>query len=284
VRIVKEHFGNGADEPDTTRWGRRRTWAKSVIERGTARVAGLLPVVLLKRLEIFARLGQGKGWGGSSTSREVDACLSLISSEVKSNLRVVDVGANVGSWSSALLDRHRNAEVWAFEPSETASQILRQRFKGVSNLRIFRNAVSADKEEKTLYFDRPGSALSSLSKRRLDHFNIGFNGSEQISSIRLDDLCRSHDWWPHIIKLDIEGHELGALSGAETAMRRASLIQFEFGGANIDSRTFFQDFYYLLSENGFKIFRISPWRLIKIDKYSELDEVFQTTNFIAIRR
>ena len=49
-----------------------------------------------------------------------------------------------------------------------------------------------------------------------------------------------------IMKLDVEGHELDVLEGSRKTINSIKLIQFEFGGCNIDSKTFFQDFYYFL--------------------------------------
>lgn len=57
-------------------------------------------------------------------------------------------------------------------------------------------------------------------------------------------------------------------------------IQFEFGGCNIDSRTYFQDFYYFLKDN-YDIYRIVKNGLRKIDRYSETCEVFLNSNYIA---
>ena len=65
-------------------------------------------------------------------------------------------------------------------------------------------------------------------------------------------------------------------------LKEIKIVQFEFGGCNIDSRTYFQDFYYFFTERNFEIYRLSPRGLKKIDKYSESDEIFDTTNFICL--
>jgi hypothetical protein len=67
--------------------------------------------------------------------------------------------------------------------------------------------------------------------------------------------------------------------------RRIDRILFEFGGCNIDSRSYFQDFYYFLRNFGFtQLFRLAPsGYLVPIPKYREIDEQFRTTNFVAIR-
>ena len=47
------------------------------------------------------------------------------------------------------------------------------------------------------------------------------------------------------MKMDIEGHEPFALRGAKNSLQKGLFryIQFEYGGCNIDSRTYLKDFY-----------------------------------------
>jgi hypothetical protein len=59
----------------------------------------------------------------------------------------------------------------------------------------------------------------------------------------------------------VHGHELQALEGAAELLRagRIRAIQFEFGGANVDSRTFFRDFWNLLyGRFGYSLYQILP--------------------------
>ena len=82
--------------------------------------------------------------------------------------------------------------------------------------------------------------------------------------------------------MDIEGHELSALKGAKEMLegKKIRFIQFEFGGTNVDSRTYFQDFWYLLSKN-YTIYRIVKDGLHLIPKYKETQEIFTTINYLA---
>ena len=72
--------------------------------------------------------------------------------------------------------------------------------------------------------------------------------------------------------------------GFGEALSETSVLQFEFGGSNIDTRTFFQDFWYFFKENDFAIFRITPFGVERIGRYRESDEFFFTTNYVAINR
>jgi hypothetical protein len=39
----------------------------------------------------------------------------------------------------------------------------------------------------------------------------------------------------------------------------------------------------LHGEYGYKIYRITPFGATQLNKYSELDEIFLTTNFLAVK-
>ena len=106
---------------------------------------------------------------------------------------------------------------------------------------------------------------------------------ESISITTVDEFCRKNDI-AHInfLKLDIEGHELYCLEGAVEMMKNRNIdfIQFEFGGCNIDSRTYFQDFWYLLKDQ-YNIYRIVRDGLVQIHQYNERLEIFKNINFLA---
>ncbi len=84
--------------------------------------------------------------------------------------------------------------------------------------------------------------------------------------------------------MDVEGHEFDLLLGAVETIKSVQLVQFEFGGSNIDTRTFFQDFWYFFQELDFEIYRLGPARSFLIRSYSERDESFRATNYVAVRK
>ena len=100
---------------------------------------------------------------------------------------------------------------------------------------------------------------------------------------KIDDyLAENQISYIDLLKLDIEGNELQALKGAEDSLKNGKIkaIQFEFGTCNIDSRTYFRDFWYLLSDR-YNIYRLLKDSLYPVTYYSEYDEVFATINYYA---
>ena len=112
--------------------------------------------------------------------------------------------------------------------------------------------------------------------------NKGFYSQELLSQYASRHNIERID----LLKIDVEGHELDVLKGAKINPQggRIKCIQFEFGRCNIDTRVFFQDFWYLLNgKYGCQNYRITPLGIKNIKKYTELDEIFLTTNFLAVK-
>jgi hypothetical protein len=134
----------------------------------------------------------------------------------------------------------------------------------------------------TLWSDHPGSGLASLTKRNLDLLGMDFDIQERVSITTLDTWCEKNHTWPDALKIDVEGMELAVLHGAERALTTVKVLQFEFGGTQIDQRLYFADYFRFFHDRGFDIYRVAPRRLLPIPNYSELDETFQTTNYLAL--
>ena len=198
----------------------------------------------------------------------------------------LDVGANLGNWSADLLAIIPSANIIAFEPSGEAFEHLQRRFANNQSFRCVNLALGNENTTAILFADKSASGLGSLTKRRVEHFGIEFSYQENIQISTLDSWLQSEmqKIQPNILNMDVEGHELDVLKGATKALENISIIQFEFGGSNIDTRTYFQDFWYFFLEQGFDLYRLGPRDPLLIKSYSENDETFRPTNYIAVRK
>ncbi|MHB0755365.1 FkbM family methyltransferase [Polaribacter sp. M15] len=202
-------------------------------------------------------------------------------------LTIFDVGGNVGNYSKSLsIFFNDKATIHSFEPSKKTYQIFLETTKNIQNIIPNNFGLSNHVQNQLLYTNCDGSGLASMYQRNLDHIGISMEKSEEIALSTIDNYCEANNLQRiHFLKLDIEGHELKALNGAKKMMgeKKIDFIQFEFGGCNIDSRTYFQDFYLLLKDN-YKIYRILRKCLFEISKYKETYEIFTTINYLAIRK
>ena len=202
---------------------------------------------------------------------------------------VLDVGANQGQFLNVVRGELSSVEftLHCFEPSQAALENLR--LEAGDDNRIALNSFGLGREpgRAELYCDQPGSGLASMTKRRLDHVGIDLAFSEEIEIRTVDDYCREHNInRVSLLKIDIEGHELDALAGAGELFHRNAIdiVTFEFGGCNIDTRTYFQDFWFFFKNQKMDLFRITPsGYLFPLLDYHEIDEQFRTVNFMAVR-
>lgn len=235
------------------------------------------------RLEWRLMRLQGKGWGTATIGEEVAAVARFLPANPR---LIIDIGGNVGDYARMLRARYGSAKLHVFEPSTVNQAILRGHFTTDHLTTLHCSAVSDIAGEAVLYSDRAGSGLASIVKRDLKHHGIRFSESEKVRTIRFEEFWRQDLKSENIdfVKLDIEGHELSALSGFGEALDAVAVIQFEFGGCNIDTRTSFRDFFDFFTSRRFTLYRITPVGLQAIERYSEADECYLTTNYLAVRR
>lgn len=237
--------------------------------------------IFLEAINSFIHSLSGQGFSYRSLSTEVRSAIRLLHAKPK---LVIDIGGNVGNYTLEILKNVPRADVYIFEPSSTNLAILKKCFKKRSNVNIIPFAISNKISSTTLYSNLPGSGLASLTKRDLSYIGLTFECKETVKTIIFKNFY-DKTLNPRIIdlvKIDIEGHELDALSGFGSALMKIRAIQFEFGGCNIDTRTYFKDFYTFFKGNNFEIYRVSPLGPIKISSYSENEECFLTTNYLCI--
>ena len=199
---------------------------------------------------------------------------------------VFDVGANVGDWSNAVISLNTSCSLYSFEPSLTTFNKLRLNIS--SEKAILKNiGLGSVLEKSLLHVNENRDTLSSLFCREGLNLPDSLNklSTEVVSIERLDEFCR-HQNIARIdfLKMDVEGFEMEVLigSGKFLSEKRINIIQFEYGGANIDAKVLLKDLMGLLISSGYKIYKIHSNFLEHIESYNQTLENFQYKNFIAV--
>lgn len=234
--------------------------------------------------EIATAILQGKGSGSGWDMRaEVNAHRPFLSPGAV----LFDVGANVGEWSFAVSNYLKgDATLFMFEPQPACRSFLAPLIeKGA----VLTQAAVGEAEGEATFFTPEATGIggnASLHLRRDSHCSKSRFVTQKVKVVTIDhfmDLRRIDRI--DFLKMDIEGNELAALRGAEKALQRKAIraLSFEFGSGNINSRTFFHDFWDLLTGYGCKINRVLPGgRLLRIERYHEDLEYFRgVSNYVA---
>lgn len=202
---------------------------------------------------------------------------------------VLDVGANVGNWTAALLALRPSATIHAFEPAPGAHEALRRRaFAG--NVSVHRTALSSRKGAAPLFLFSDSSELNSLHNRDGLEDGYGVSPATQAEEVELetaDAFCASRGLSQvDFMKVDTEGHEIDVLLGSRQSLERGVIrrVQFEYGGTYIDSRRLLKDAFELFRDLPYVLFRIVPNGLVAFPRYDQRIETFQYGNFVALHR
>lgn len=237
----------------------------NIINRaGKALIKPLSALVANSTTEGFSRLFEaywcallGKGGG---TGWNLDAEINAASHVIKTSSPVIfDVGANKGEWSLQIQRTFPDARVYLFEPQPACQQIIKD--KNIPNSILIPKAVSSISHSVGLYTSGNMAEEASLHERLDSYFQHKVYTHIEVDSVTIDDIMEEYDLEQvDFMKMDIEGHELIALHGAARSLKENKIkaLSFEFGSGNINSRTFFHDFWDLLHGLHYQIYRILP--------------------------
>jgi len=131
----------------------------------------------------------------------------------------IDVGAHIGSIIAEVRAHCPGVKITAFEPIPEKAERLRAKFRDVEVM----TCALADYEGETSFFiNVAASGYSSLARPGAEFKEI------KVSVNRLDQLVDDAD----VIKIDVEGAELGVLRGSEGLKSRPVML-FESGPSEV---------------------------------------------------
>lgn len=248
------------------------------------RICSLLPFSVVMRLVRLLLESQGFGVGARvEKSGEIVAVRSVLDGKHNDAPVIFDIGANRGEYSELILKVFPKARIHAFEPAVESFELLRSRLKGYQDVATYNFAIGKTEGRASLYKEIPLGRIASLTKLDVTDSVL----TEEVSIRRLDSLLQDLDVKQiDLLKIDVEGHEMDVLLGAEKAIRNGTIrhIQFELGGSSIDTNTTLKMFFDFLGNYNYEFFLIRPGSIYPLSKYKYLYEQYSTTNFLARRQ
>ncbi len=223
-------------------------------------------------------------WGAAKF--EISGELPLVKKILRNQEGAIffDIGANDGKYSRAIAEiLPKTSKIYSFEPFSTVYAKLCEATGALKNINCHNFGFGAEEDVLEIFYTPGVEELTSLYSDIPDR---DLMRAEKVSIKTLDKFLLSEGIEKiDYLKIDVEGHELKVLEGAKQALNEGRIdhIQFEFGESMVDSRVFFRDFWELLHED-YKIYRILPKGLRRIEEYHRSLEIFHCVNFLAIRR
>ena len=150
-----------------------------------------------------------ENWG-SGRNVGFQACIELCAGATC----VLDVGAHIGLISlPASRVLAKDGMVFAFEPAKINRELLERHvlLNGARNIEVIEDLVGdTDSENVPFYEQRTDSGLNSVTPAG------GRSGFVKTTKRQraLDSFCKSRGIRPDVIKIDVEGAEIGVLRGA----------------------------------------------------------------------
>ncbi|MHB1593660.1 MAG: FkbM family methyltransferase [Streptosporangiaceae bacterium] len=201
-------------------------------------------------------------------------------------MHVLDVGANVGEWSRAMLAAAQDAgrlgelDLHAFEPSVYTFARLAESLNGQS-VNLLQFALSDFPGSAPLYILAPGAGTNSLHR---PHGTGGAVTTEDVAITSLDSYAE-HAGLDRLalVKIDTEGNDLAVLRGARTlfSQQRILVAQFEYNHRWVYSRCFLRDAFELLEPLGYRVGKLTPRGVEFYRGWDAELETFVEGNYVA---
>ena len=218
----------------------------------------------------------------------IDTLIDVFVKEPNKERVIFDIGANVGEYSQMLTQRIHSkgisCSLHLFEPTKACFAELQNRFAGTAAIRLNAFGLSDQEEKRQIFYDKEKSGLASLYKRNLQHYNIEMEAAEEIVlETAVNYIEKAGIGHIDFVKIDIEGHELNAFKGFGKYLNAQFIdfVQFEYGGANLDSHTSLLELFRFFEARGFILAKIMP-KGLEIRNYSPMMENFVYANYVAV--
>jgi FkbM family methyltransferase len=182
--------------------------------------------------------------------------LSFLVGYLNVGMVFVDVGANIGIHSSiAARCVGDSGKIIAFEPvPENYDLLILNLNKNIDEAseNVFcaeQVAISDQVGDATIYLDENSIGTHSMTQAK-----SGAKKNIQIKTTTLDHYFENSNFKIDVLKIDIEGHELAALTGAVKTINITDLIFIEFDANHFDNESKIKKLLELTREHPFLYF------------------------------
>jgi len=196
---------------------------------------------------------------------------------------IFDIGAHTGETVQYYRRLFPKSRIFAFEPNPELYQFCQQRFQEDKKVSIHQFAVGAENKQETMFINND-SATSSL-KKSVEEAEKNWGRAvyqtvktENVKVVTLDRFCGSIGVDViHICKVDVQGHEMEVLRGAQglLAQSQISLLQLEWINLpTYEKQTDLGQMIALMLENKYELNSIYNLETLSDGKLAQADLLF----------
>ena len=201
---------------------------------------------------------------------------------------IVDVGANVGDYSSLIVKEGYRGKLFIVDPLEKNIKQIKEMLQNVSNLIFCQFALSDDVKKAKLFVneDQVLSGHDSLFDMRA----IGYSdkvSSRYVDVTTLDKLMADYEIGKiDFVKIDVEGNEYAVLKGCNTLLSSGSIdfIQIEFGHAARAARVYLYDIVNFMRSLSYELYVIKPGGLMRLDSNPFMENRYSYINILLVKK
>ena len=192
-------------------------------------------------------------------------------------ITVWDVGAHRGEWSDAAIEALPDAEIHSFEIIPDIAAAIPPHPK-----RTVHTVGLSDHEGESEIYLVPDCDTLNTFKPYLDDSN--FSSARKVRCrITTGDLLTARLGTPDLLKIDVEGHEVGVLRGCQAMFQgpnAPAMLQIEYGHTYLPYGSSLMEIFALLP--GYAIGRLYP-NHVEFKQYGYADDHHRMGNLIAVR-
>ncbi len=192
------------------------------------------------------------------------ARLNLLPPSILSTLRTcVDAGAHAGRWTQTLLDLFQPQRVIAVECDPRMVGPLKAKFKGYGRVTVVDAALSEEEGTASFHQLRHPAGSSLLKpreeiKKELLAASWDLVATVDVRTISYDQLVAEEEEIS-ILKIDIQGAEMGVLTNSKEGIRKTKSIIMEVTFvSHYENDHGFPELHHLMRSKGFGLYRLSP--------------------------
>jgi FkbM family methyltransferase len=173
---------------------------------------------------------------------------------------IIDVGANSGAWTRLALSVFPDVHVIMVEPQDEMEPYLSRLCRSVAGCHYVKAGAGREAGElvQTIWPDLAGSSFLP----QVDSSQLQSGKQRKTQIVTIDSLLsETHPKFvPDLVKLDIQGFELEALSGAQTTFGRTELFIIETSLFSfLPSQPVMREVILFMSERGYEVYDITGY-------------------------